>query len=113
MSIARSSVRHTIRPEDCGHIEKSYQKFMQWGTNIRFKLHGDALEAFREYMEIDATQIWGWGVGVINDKPAVKMGPDVPAKVSKKKLPFFINHIRKSTQWAKVRVQLQMRSKLI
>ena len=76
---------------------------MQWGFDVRKHLQGDALRAFDEYMAIDATEIWGWGVGMTKDRPAVRMDPLMPTKIRKiRDLAFFIDHRRRSTQWAKV-----------
>jgi len=98
------------RPEDYGFVKLPVpiwcRQFNQWGDNAGEEegLNESELEYYHAYCRLDATSQWGWGVGITKAEPNVDMKDfeKVPEKQKECLVPFFIDHTRKSTQFAKV-----------
>ena len=99
------------RPEDYGFGDEpvliGHRLYMQYGNNAagEAELNSDQWQTYSAYCSLDATSQWGWGVGITKAEPGVDMQhfDRIPWRQRKQKVPFFIDHMRRSTTWCKVR----------
>jgi len=105
MSMFRRN-QEILRPEDYSCNRKPLpswcKKYNQYGDRFANHLDHGIRQTYLDYCSIDATQFWGWGVGLVRSQPVTEMGPWIPEKKKETEVAFFIDHIRQSTQWTKV-----------